>query len=189
MLRLSRQRSTEAALQPGELRPQLAYLLNWLSEPAPSELCLDPFCGYGALAISRTTLTSNGLIMASDSDADKVERLKARVKQLGLKKRIVVRAGDATNLQRYNDNSIDRIVTDPPWGMFDSIDDLAGLYDRFLDEFYRVVKPGGIIVLLTARADLLQASHAKLAQKAELANSYHILVSGKKATVFKIVVR
>ncbi|HYX25412.1 MAG TPA: hypothetical protein VFC23_14770, partial [Thermoanaerobaculia bacterium] len=45
LLRLTRHTAYEKVLEKGTLRPELAWMLCWLSEPREGELVLDPFCG------------------------------------------------------------------------------------------------------------------------------------------------
>lgn len=51
--RLSRHTSYDKLLDPGELRPELAYIMCWLSRPSYTDVVLDPFCGYGAIPAQR----------------------------------------------------------------------------------------------------------------------------------------
>lgn len=177
-LRVSHHKAYDKSLQKGELRPELANMLCRLSDPAPNELFLDPFCGSGVIPIQRAKFFAPGLVIASDSDATKIEALKERIKDLGLKKRVVVRRDDALQLARYEDGSIHKIVTDPPWGHFVDTDlPIEDFYRAMLAEFARVLKPDGKLVMLTAEA--IQG-HEKL----KLSKKFNILVSGRKASVY-----
>ncbi len=186
LLRLTRHTAYEKVLDKGSLRPELAWMLCWLSEPREGELMLDPFCGSGAIPLMRATQFPRGLVLASDLDAALVEKLKARVKEGDLKRRVVVRQGDARHLSRYEDGSIHKIVTDPPWGSFQQL--AAGpetFYREVLAELARVLAPGGLLVILLARADFLPPLLATL-PALEVMESWPILVSGKKAAVYKL---
>ncbi len=180
-LRLTHHKSYDKTLQKGELRPELANILCRLSEPAAKELFLDPFCGAGAIPIQRARMPPAGLVLASDIDAEKVTALKARVKALDLTKRIVVRCGDALDLSRYEAGSIHKIVTDPPWGQFAQVSSsLADFYGRMMAEFGRVTRAGGIMVILTGEAEVLEGCLGRL----RVLRRFNILVSGRKASVF-----
>jgi tRNA (guanine6-N2)-methyltransferase len=189
LLRLTRHAAYEKLLEKGTLRPEIAWMLCWLSEPREGELMLDPFCGSGAIPMmraSRATQFPRGLVLASDLDAALVEKLKARVKDDDLKRRVVVRQGDARHLSRYEDGSIHKIVTDPPWGSFQEL--AAGpesFYREVLTELARVLAPGGLAVILLARTDFLLPLLATL-PALNLVESWPILVSGKKAEIFKL---
>jgi tRNA G46 methylase TrmB len=183
--RLSHHKAYDKILQKGELRPELANVLCRLSEPAPDELFLDPFCGSGAIPIQRAKHFPKGLVIASDFDEQKVGALKARVKALGLTKRIVVRHDDALNLTRYKPDSIHKIVTDPPWGHFTQTSSpIAEFYARMLGEFARVLRPGGRSVIVTGETTALDDALSNTSRGLEVKQRFNILLSGKKAGVY-----
>jgi tRNA (guanine6-N2)-methyltransferase len=180
-LRLSHHKAYDQTLQKGELRPELAHILCRLSEPAAKELFLDPFCGSGAIPIQRARMAPAGLVLASDIDAKKVSDLKARAKALDLTRRMVVREGDGLELARYEAGSIHKIVTDPPWGHFAAVSSSIGdFYRQMMDEFARVIRQDGIIVILTGETGALEESLGGF----RTVKKFNILLSGKKAGVY-----
>jgi tRNA G10 N-methylase Trm11 len=96
--------------------------------------------------------------------------------------RLEVMTGDATQIS-LADNSISRVVTDPPWGKFEQLSEkeLSDLYEKSLAEMVRVVKPNGVITILSA-VQLQSYTHTL---PLELVKEYNILVSGQKATIYK----
>ena len=183
-LRLSHHKAYDKILRKGELRPELANILCRLSNPRPQELFLDPFCGSGTIPIQRATAFEEGLVIASDQDKSLVELLRERIKDLGLKKRVVVRHDDALHLTRYQDGSIHAIVTDPPWGHFVKTDaPIADFYRDMLKEFVRVLRADGRLVILTAETAALDDA-IKQCDRLALLRTFHILLSGKKASVY-----
>ena len=183
--RLSHHKAYDKSLQKGELRPELANILCRLSEPVPDELCLDPFCGSGAIPIQRAKYFPKGLVIASDIDEQKVTALKARIKTLGLTKRVVVRRDDALNLARYQPGSIHKIVTDPPWGHFTQMSaPVEEFYAGMLKEFNRVLHPDGRSVILTAETLALENSLGRGSSRLSVIRKFNILLSGKKACVY-----
>ena len=181
-LRLTRHRDYKKTLHAGELRPELANLLCFLSEPKPDDVFLDPFAGYGAIPIERATAYPCRRIYAGDNDPDLMQVIKLKANRFG--KRFVVGQWDATNLSEFKDASVDKIVTDPPWGIYSKSEGLENLYLGLLKEQIRVLKPCGILVLLTANKELMGLCLLQVPEL-RIKKSYDILVSGKKATVYK----
>lgn len=185
-MRLSVIKKHDKFRKKGELRPQIAHLLCRISNPQEKELFLDPFCGSGTIPLSRVRLSKTGLIFASDNNAELIESLKAKVKKLKLKKRLMVQVADGLQL-RFEDASIHKIVTDPPWGAFEFIKNPEAFYKKILGEFDRILKPDGILVLLTSQEIRLSFLIKNNFDTLKITASYSILVSGKKAMIYKII--
>lgn len=171
-IRLTKKPSTDKYLKRGELRPELAWLLSFLSEPKSTDVFLDPFAGHGSIPHARKQFPFTKII-ASDIQTDSTKT----------NSNIEFHNWDALKLPLDN-NSIDTIVTDPPWGSFEQIN-VEEFYPRMMNEFARVMKVNGIVVLLTAQKELME----KLIQERkdfELKEKYNILVSGKKSGVYKL---
>ncbi len=181
--RLSRHRAYDKLLNPGELHPELAYLMCWLSSPKYTDVALDPFCGYGSIPAQRCRRFPYTKVYAFDHSEKTLD--KAREKLPTKPGAVLVENRDALRLDQALDRaSVDAVITDPPWGLYEDV-------GMGLEEFYRlalgqidfVLKPGGRLVLLTAgKQELERAAKAwpQLALKAQ----YHILVSGKKCGLF-----
>lgn len=183
--RLKHHKSFDKLLEQGELRPELAAMLCVLSEPTRSDVFLDPFCGSGAIPKARHKLGEYSRIYAGDLDELKIRKLAnyfIGTPNVHLKK------CDATNLADYSDNSISKIVTDPPWGIFDKVSDTEyrSLFSKTLSEFNRVLRNGGIAILLTKRETNLQDLLYQSPNSLVILKKFEILVSGKKASVWKL---
>ena len=170
----------QRTLKQGELRPELAYCLNRLSEPKPSDVMLDPFCGYGAICKSRSRHFPYKQIYGLDNDTAKIHDLSAKPG------RIKYIHSDIRNISGIiKPNSVNSIVTDPPWGFYGNEEDTEPLYKVFAKEAAKLIKDNGSIIVLTAQKDLMKL-HLKQGVWADinLDAAYDILVSGKKAAVF-----
>jgi tRNA G10 N-methylase Trm11 len=194
MMRLTKHATTTRMLHKGELRPELASLLCALSEPHDRDVFVDPFCGYGSIPLARARLAPYKTIHASDNDLDKINYLRKKLRTGATRYpsgSFQVNCGDALSRNTFRNDSVDKIVTDPPWGIFDDTQtvDIDRLYHDMLKECMRILKPGGILVILTARKELL--SHCMQHHRGTLGvtDTYHILVSGKKAVVYKLAKR
>lgn len=185
-MRLTRHQDYAKSLQKGELRPELANFLCQISEPNNNDNFLDPFAGSGSIPVERAQNFSFKHILASDNNGVAVNKLKAKLRYLKLN--LSVENANALHLDKINDGSIDKIVTDPPWGYFgEKIIDLPKFYTNMLDSFYRVLRKGGVAVLLVGERDSFENLLSKYQTKYTLDKKIYTLVSGKKAGVYKLI--
>ncbi len=86
-----------------------------------------------------------------------------------------------------NNESIDKIVTDPPWGHFLGKNlNLVDFYTQMLNSFYRVLRHSGLVVILIGERELFENLLSGLSHKLLLTQKYYTLVSGRKAGVYKL---
>lgn len=187
--RMKTREKTEKNLQKGELRPEIAHLLCILSEPAETDIFLDPFSGTGAIPFARARMKYN-MIFAFDTDQNRVSAMKTFLKKNrsvseNKKHPLIVRCEDARKMCSISDGFIDRIVTDPPWGIFDDSKQYDSVfYQEIFREMIRILKPEGIIVMLLGNreeAEKIWNCSAELEQKIFI----DVLISGRKACVMK----
>ncbi len=174
-LRLTRHPDYKDVLQKGELRPELANLLCLLSEPDKDDVFLDPFSGSGSIPRERTKFPYKKII-SGDIKPALIKKTKG----------IEITKLDAlyTNLPS---SSINKVVTDPPWGVEVGKElDLPDFYSKMLKEFSRIMKPHGIVVILMGKKEIFEEILQQFPQFS-LLKKYDILVSGKKAGVYKLV--
>lgn len=165
----------------GELQPHLAHTLVRFSEPTPEDVFLDPFCGSGALPQARKSLPYRH-IYAVDSDQDAVGKTVNRLKH---QPNTTVFKADSRHLKTLKAGSINRIVTDPPWGIFNMKEgDFEKFYSAMLREMSRVLASGGISIVLTARTSEFATAFEQV-ESFEMIQSISTLVNGKKATAYK----
>lgn len=176
-IRLTKKPSTEKYLNKGQLRPELAWFLSYVSEPLHTDVFLDPFAGYGSIPKSRMHFPYQKII-ATDIEKDKVLILKEGLSG----NNIEIHSWDACQIP-LPDSCVTKIVTDPPWGQYSNIQ-IEELYQCMFSEFYRLLTPKGILVLLTSQKDLVQIM-TKESKDFTLVAEYHVLVSGKKSAVYK----
>lgn len=176
-------KETTRKYEKGELRQELAHLLILLSDPQKEDVVLDPFAGSGAIVFERVQTFPYTKMYASDIKEDLIEDLRRKTKW-GQQK-IDVEKHDALSLDNLEDNSINKIITDPPWGLFEKLqDDIVDFYKKMLDEFHRILIQDGTAVILVGRGNgfdkVLSESKFSQIQKID------ILVSGQKASIFKL---
>lgn len=134
---------------PGVLMPRVARALTNLSGIKPGELILDPFCGTAGI------LVEAGLVGAKVIGIDAQEKLVkgARMNLEAFKLDYVLMEGDACRMP-FKDATIDAVVTDPPYGRSAAIlaESLETLYSCALEEIERILKPGGIAIVVSDKA-------------------------------------
>ncbi len=181
-LRMTKKQSTEKYLEKGELRPEFVTLLAAFADSKEPSVILDPFAGHGGIVKRLRQIYPKSEIIASEIDPELVKKIKG------------CRKADVVNLDYLEDESVDCVITDPPWGFWqgDLRDDkkLRTLYDGMLKELYRVTKNGASLCILTAAKELFEssfdsspfASSGDSLKGAMLRND--VLVNGKKAAVY-----
>ena len=171
-VRITKHPDYKKILRPGELRSEVSEMLCRLSNPDSGDVFLDPFAGYGAIVAARK-LTPYSSILCADADITKIELLE---KRFGSDRNIVIKQADASNIAWIKDDSVDKIVTDPPWGNFDQSIKVGELYPRVVGELFRVLKNGGVLVILTARNKW----------EFDYDNKWDVLISGRQASIYKM---
>ena len=185
---ISHREFTEKNLNKGELRPEIAYLICCFAEINSEDTILEPFCGYGSIPIQLAKHFKCSKIYAFDIDEEKVKRLysgalrQAQGLQNSQGQQVDIRQADAFELSHLPDNSIDAVITDPPWGLWEDIADIEDFYNKMLVSFKRLLKPQGTMTILSARTKEFEAAATNQGYKIQ--KSLHTLVNGKKASLY-----
>lgn len=185
MKRLSKHITYDKLLNKGELHPELSYILNYIAEPSKNDICLDPFCGYGSIPLQRLKHFPTNKFYAFDNDKSVLSIAKLKLKK-HINSTCIIKNVNFNSIEEVIDaESIDNIITDPPWGLFENIQNINEFYKNILSTCIKLVKPNGNIVILTAKkAEMLSAINTT--KNCSLIKTYNILVSGKKAGVYLI---
>ncbi|MBI2592382.1 hypothetical protein HYW36_02815 [Candidatus Saccharibacteria bacterium] len=176
-LRLPRAKFKREKLSAGELRPEIAHILCLVAGIKAKHIVLDMFAGYGSIPLEAVRGFGCRQFIAVD-----IQKLPSRHENASIR----WHEADARNLDFLANSSIDRVVTDPPWGSYEKSGEaeLSGLYKQFLGAMYRVLKRDGIAVILSGSTlldDIIQNN-----QDLKILKAHPILVSGKKAKIFKL---
>ena len=171
-----------AKVPAGALRPELAGALVRVEEPEPHERVLDPFAGSGAIPFARARYPHRSIV-ATDVDGAKaaaLRRLHPRVRSARV---------DVRHLRALRDlvdgHAVERIITDPPWGVYDGAPvDALDIHRALWALGDDLLAPGGSLTVLTGAADDARSAltDSDLVETAALP----VLVNGKKATVLTV---
>lgn len=178
--RLSKKPDYQEVLEKGELRHELAYQLCYLAEPQSYEIILDPFCGHGSIPITLERHFKFRKLKAFDIDTRSITTT-MKNRDFGYSD-IEVSQEDGFTLKSLADNSVHKIVTDPPWGLFSELADLENRYSQMLKTFYRVLKSAGRVVLLTSQQDVVETIVKDI--PFTILNKHVVQVGGKESAIF-----
>ncbi|HEV3120030.1 MAG TPA: methyltransferase domain-containing protein [Gemmataceae bacterium] len=159
--RTMRHRKYKLEHLPASLRPTVAAAMVHLADIKPGEVVLDPMCGAGtilaeALAWARHCNVRLGRVVGGDIEKSALRAAEPNLRRLG---EVTLTRWDARALP-LADQSVDRIVCNPPFGkQLASPEEIGPLYGDALADWNRVLRPGGRAVLLVSdRAALREAA-------------------------------
>jgi SAM-dependent methyltransferase len=137
---------------PGALRPALAHVMALLSQPRPDDVVLDPICGAGAALIERAHAGRYERLLGGDPNPEAVdaacENVGPRYQPLGLLR------WDPHWLP-LGDASASVVLGRMPAGRATEVPSRTS-YAVLLDEWLRVLRPGGRLVLLSSQPGVLR---------------------------------
>jgi DNA modification methylase len=149
------------AVFPLEIPHRLIKLFSFWGETV-----LDPFAGTGATAVAALRLNRNAICIDQNPDYVKIARKRVKAEAAQSKANLEAYVGDSRDLSELKDNSIDLIVTSPPYwnkadygrrsqniGSIDSYRDFIDQMRRAFDECIRILKPGRKVCLVTANVN------------------------------------
>jgi len=184
-MRITKRPNYEKTLEKGELYPEFANILCLISEPSQNDVFLDPFSGWGSIPLQRVLSFPYKQVFAGDNDPKLVDKLRNKTRKL--QNRIILGRWDGLSLTTFNNNSVSKIITDPPWGLHSGKElNLPKFYLDMLNGFHRVLQVNGFAVILVAKKELFEEVLANLTNKFVLIVKYDTLVSGQKAAVYKL---
>ena len=178
---LNKRKYTEKNLNKGELRPEFAYLMCMLGLLDKNTIVMDPFAGYGAVTKQVKKSFHFNKMYVSDINPDCVRNLCYYFEK---EQKVDVALRNALDMDDIDNRTIDVIITDPPWGYYEQIDNIEQFYIDMLKEFGRILKVSGNIIVLSARKNEFESAIIK--QKYRICKKYDTLVNGKKASVYVV---
>lgn len=140
---------------PASLNATLAAALVRLTRPDEHDRFLDPLCGAGTILRERAQAGPYARLLGGDRGERALALARANLEGTP---RLALRRWEATRLP-LPDASMDKAATNPPYGV------RAGshaanerLYPALLDELARVVRPEGLVAVVTGEKRLTTAT-------------------------------
>jgi len=139
---------------PAAIKAPLAYGMLRIAGVDDGDVLLDPFCGGGTIPIEAAQVWDGSVnIFGSDINNRFLEGARRNAEAAGVEKHVSFRIADARRLEEFYEPSIDRIVTNPPYGVrMDREKNLRETYFNFLNSASKIMKPDGRIVVISLRA-------------------------------------
>lgn len=186
MQRLSRHTPFDKVLHKGELTPPLAYALCAAAHLPQDALVLDPFCGYGAIPRACLAYFPVRTCYAFDISGEALAYTRHAVTGIAAKRAVIKKCDIYALRSRIPAQSLDAIITDPPWGLYERLPiPLPRFYADILERFAAALKPGGSAALLTAQTELMQ-SLAEESNTFTIEETINVLVSGRQASILRL---
>jgi 16S rRNA G966 N2-methylase RsmD len=187
MKRLTLRPSWEKSLHPGELPPPLAWMLCHLGNLKHNDTVLDPFCGYGSIPQAALKYFHITQCIACDSNAQAAAYTAAHIKNRQGK--FTLHTADFRSLTAtLPEQSVDAIITDPPWGNYRETQTVQPPIQQLYKEMFRIfdvlLKADGRVVMLGGRTDELPSAANAAQNRLTLLKRTPILLSGRKAEIF-----
>ena len=160
-LRLSdrkmRHRTYKEEHRPASLRPTLAAAMVALSRPRRDDRFCDPMCGTGTILAERALYGPSQTLLGGDIDPNALDAAGVNLARMGeTRGQRVLYLWDARALP-IRAGSLDAVVTNLPFGkQIGSQAENLTLYEGFLQELSRTLRPGGRAVLLTSEKELMR---------------------------------
>ncbi len=185
-----RDRRTEKTPK-GALPTSTTRLLLELSDPQGEDLFLDPFMGSGSIPLERARMGPFAMIFAGDRDRTLVESFQKKLGQppWNAKRRTIFpKVLDGLDLNNFEADFLTKIVTDPPWGHWEPMDDgaIRRFYTQFFKEAGRILRKGGAAVVLAGRDVPIETAMEDSQVPWKMENNFETLISGRKARLVKM---
>jgi tRNA (guanine6-N2)-methyltransferase len=155
------ERNSERIERPGALKPSVAAAMLKFAHVEPGMTLLDPCCGTGTILIEAAQM--GAVARGGDVEVEAVSAAETNIQAAGVQAR--VEQWDARRLP-LPDYSVDRVVSNLPWGRQIAVDDtLVSFYRAVCREMERMVTPKGQVALLTSLPELLRFTKLQPEQK------------------------
>jgi len=167
---------------PNALNSSIAFIALKFSDYIPKKTLLDPFCGSGIIPIEAALLKGKE-IYASDNQYYCIESTSINSKIAKVKFNISKTPINDLD-KKFKKSFFDFIITDPPIATFHGLRGVEYLYKEFLEKAFLLLKPKGVLTIITVRPKPLIEEPGKFKLKKQLILDknnlkYHILVFKK----------
>lgn len=171
---------------PGSLSPPVAAVLATLVDLPRNAIMLDPTAGCGTVLCEYALRNPECNVVGVELEEGTLSACVANSKSISPQPLIL--RGDSTHLP-LNNNSVDVIVANFPWGHESSITDveIEKLYPALVKECTRVLRPKREMIVITdCHAEFQGACSASTFEEVE---SYSLSLRGSHPTIYRMALK
>lgn len=163
------------------LNPTVAAAMVRLSQPRAGETVLDPMAGAGTLLTERHQHDADVSLVAGDLYAEKLALARENFAAFGVPAHLLQADAQELPLQTA---AVDKVLSNLPWGRVVANPRInRRLYPRLLAEVARVLRPGGVALLLTSERSLTERTLSRLPDL-RLERQLHLHIGGLQPTLY-----
>lgn len=152
--RRMRHREYKEFHRPASLRPVVAAAMVRLADLPAGEWLVDPMCGVGTILGEQLLADRRSRVLGGDADRSAVYAAYENLRRWRPEPCLAV--WDATELPLPS-QSVGRLVCNPPFGrQVGEGEDIPAFYQELVEEWHRVLKPGGKAVVIVGDAEAFQ---------------------------------
>ncbi len=142
---------------PAALKPTLAAAMIRLSRAVDGEIIMDSMCGGGTIPIEAALTFENTRQICMDINPVHIRGAKINAIVANVRNRIEFIVGDASKIHEYVKTSIDRIISNPPYGIrVGNPRAIRELYKRFIINAPKVLSENATITLITTEHKVIE---------------------------------
>ncbi len=135
---------------PASLKPTLARAMLALSQAHDGEIILDPMCGSGTIPIEASLFFESTTNICMDINRRHLIGAKMNAIAAGVLNKIIFIQGDARKIEEHVRFRVDRIITNPPYGIrLGNPRAVKKLYREFIFSAYNVLRDEGSLTIIT----------------------------------------
>jgi len=175
-------RSYKIKTSKATLQADVAYVMSILAEINKDDIILDPMCGSGTILIESSIFKPKN-ILGGDINNETVSIAQKNIEFFNPLLDIKVKEWDARKLP-FKENSINKIICNLPFGKQIEVGLINDFYLKTIEEFLRVIKINGKIILLTSNFEEL--NNIIKQKKLNIKSKHEISLNGKIACIYVI---
>jgi 23S rRNA G2445 N2-methylase RlmL len=138
------------------LMASMSYIMARIANIKSGDVVVDPMGGVASIPLEASSVWPDAIYISGEYDTESCQKAAIHIDQFGKNRNITCLNWDATRIPMKS-NSADIFICDLPFGRrHGSNRENQKLYPRYFEESARVIRAGGISVLVTLERKLME---------------------------------